>query len=113
MAASARRSGTVALVAVSLIVPPGPVAPGADGSGSGGVVEWSGMGATSGWRPPTWGVIGAGALIGGLVAWTTRPALALDDAAISFRYAERLATGKGLTYNDGEHVLGASSGLHT
>ncbi|MCU1371420.1 MAG: hypothetical protein JWO77_2614 [Ilumatobacteraceae bacterium] len=47
------------------------------------------------------------------MAWTTRPALALDDAAISFRYAERLATGRGLTYNDGEHVLGASSGLHT
>lgn len=48
-----------------------------------------------------------------MVAWATRPALALDDAAISFRYAERLAAGKGFAYNDGEHVLGASSALHT
>lgn len=73
----------------------------------------AGMGATSGWRPPTWSIIGLGALLGSAVAWATRPALALDDAAISFRYAERLAAGDGLTYNDGQHVLGASSGLHT
>lgn len=54
-----------------------------------------------------------GALAGAVVAWATRPVIALDDAAISFRYAERLATGQGLTYGDGAAVLGASSPLHT
>ena len=48
-----------------------------------------------------------------VAAWLTRPTLALDDAAISFRYAARLAEGAGFTYNDGAHVLGASSALHT
>ncbi len=41
-----------------------------------------------------------------------RPAIPLDDAAISFRYAERLATGRGFTYNDHERVLGASNPLY-
>jgi len=37
----------------------------------------------------------------------------LDDAAISFRYVERLTTGLGFTYNDHERVLGASNPLYT
>lgn len=65
--------------------------------------------------PPAWArallPLAAG-LAAGLVAWATRPAVALDDAAITFRYAERLATGRGLTYTDGSTVLGASSPLH-
>src|SRR5262249_44671181 len=36
-----------------------------------------------------------------------------DDAAITFRYAERLAAGHGFTYNDHERVQGASNPLYT
>src|SRR5215471_12147856 len=36
-----------------------------------------------------------------------------DDAAISFRYVERLVAGHGFTYNDHEHVQGASNPLYT
>lgn len=36
-----------------------------------------------------------------------------DDAYIIFRYAERLGTGKGFTYNDGERVLGVTTPLWT
>jgi hypothetical protein len=32
-----------------------------------------------------------------------------DDAFITFRYAERLATGDGFTFNDGERVLGTTT----
>jgi arabinofuranosyltransferase len=38
---------------------------------------------------------------------------AIDDAFITFRYAENLATGKGLVYNPGEHVEGTSAFLFT
>ena len=34
-----------------------------------------------------------------------------DDAYISFRYAENLAAGRGLVYNDGERVFGSSTPL--
>jgi hypothetical protein len=77
------------------------------------VLEWAGMASTRGWRPPTWAVLAAGSASAALISWATRPSIAADDAAVTFRYAERLATGDGLTYNDGERVLGASSGLHT
>jgi hypothetical protein len=33
----------------------------------------------------------------------------IDDAFITYRYAARLATGEGLTYNDGERVLGTTT----
>jgi hypothetical protein len=33
----------------------------------------------------------------------------VDDAFITYRYAARLATGHGLTYNDGERILGTST----
>lgn len=35
-----------------------------------------------------------------------------DDAYITYRYAERIATGKGFTYNDGERVLGVTTPLY-
>ena len=35
-----------------------------------------------------------------------------DDAAITMRYAQRAAAGRGLTYNDHERVLGASNPLY-
>jgi len=47
------------------------------------------------------------------LALATRPVMLVDDAAITFRYAERIAAGKGFTYNDHEHVLGASNPLYT
>ena len=40
------------------------------------------------------------------------PVLPWDDAYITFRYADRLATGAGLTYNDGERVFGSSTPLY-
>ena len=48
-----------------------------------------------------------------LVAWALRPHIALDDAAITFRYAERLASGAGFSYSDGQRLLGASNPLYT
>ncbi len=47
------------------------------------------------------------------LALATRPVMLVDDAAITFRYAERIAAGKGFTYNDHERVLGASNPLYT
>jgi hypothetical protein len=53
------------------------------------------------------------ALVAGLwLGITLRPVLHGDDAAITFRYAERLATGRGFTYNDHERVQGASNPLY-
>jgi len=36
-----------------------------------------------------------------------------DDAFITFRYAENIASGKGFVYNEGERVLGTSTPLYT
>ncbi|MGE5263332.1 MAG: hypothetical protein ACM3S0_08120, partial [Acidobacteriota bacterium] len=38
---------------------------------------------------------------------------AIDDAWITYRYAENLANGLGMVYNPGEHVLGTSTPLYT
>src|SRR5688572_8374570 len=38
--------------------------------------------------------------------------LPFDDAYISFRYAENLAAGRGLVYNEGERVFGSSTPLY-
>jgi len=49
-----------------------------------------------------------------LHAWAYRTLFlgnAVDDAYISFRYLENLATGHGLVYNPGEHVEGFSNPL--
>lgn len=37
----------------------------------------------------------------------------VDDAPITYRYAEHLAAGQGFTYNDGEFILGTSTPLYT
>lgn len=42
-----------------------------------------------------------------------RPNVMYDDAAITFRYVDRLTSGHGFTYNDHEHVLGTSNPLYT
>ena len=56
-------------------------------------------------------------MVAGLVALLTgvlrAPPAAPDDARLTFRYAARLATGHGYTFNDHEHVFGASNGLYT
>ena len=46
-----------------------------------------------------------------LLAWTRR--FIQDDAFISFRYADNLAHGKGLVWNEGERVAGYSNPLYT
>ena len=48
-----------------------------------------------------------------MVAIASRARFAPDDAALTFRYAERLAAGRGLSFNDHERVNGASNGLYT
>lgn len=52
-------------------------------------------------------------VMGGLlfVLWLRlhQPPNTVDDAYITFRYAHRLASGAGLTYNDGERVLGTTT----
>ena len=50
-------------------------------------------------------------LAAGVTAIVLQPVVLADDAAISLRYAARLADGAGLTYNDHERVLGASNPL--
>jgi arabinofuranosyltransferase len=37
----------------------------------------------------------------------------IDDAYITFRYAQNLVSGMGLVYNPGEHVLGTTTPLYT
>jgi hypothetical protein len=53
------------------------------------------------------------AVLAAAVAALVAPPTMGDDAAISFRYASRLAHGAGLTYNDHERVLGVSNTLYT
>ena len=48
-----------------------------------------------------------------VVGFALQPNVLVDDAAISFRYADRIVAGHGFTYNDHEHVLGASNPLWT
>lgn len=72
------------------------------------------------WRPAnldSWKKFGPFALIG--LALILRLYLFLsigytaDDALITFRYAENLASGHGFVYNAGEKVLGTTAFLHT
>lgn len=56
-------------------------------------------------------VAAASAALAWIVALRLRPPILCDDAAIALRYADRLATGRGWTYNDHELIFGASSPL--
>lgn len=47
------------------------------------------------------------------LSFLRRDELQCDDAFITFRYAENLATGRGLVFNSGERVEGYSNLLHT
>ena len=55
----------------------------------------------------------AAMVFGIIVALRAQPEVFADDAAITARYAERLATGHGWTYNDGDRTNGASAPLYT
>ena len=48
----------------------------------------------------------------GLFAWYWTP-YAIDDAWITYRYAEHIGSGQGFVYNPGERVLGTSTPLYT
>lgn len=47
-----------------------------------------------------------------IILWADGP-LDVDDAFITYRYAENLATGQGFVYNAGEQLLGTSTPLYT
>ncbi len=57
------------------------------------------------------GIAGLALLAFALESWRLRPQL--DDAYISYRYAQNLAEGLGLVYNAGEHVEGFTNLLWT
>jgi hypothetical protein len=65
--------------------------------------------------PPRWlfglwlAALGCGAI---LIPLRLGP-LFVDDAYISFRYAENIAVGQGFVYNPGEKILGTTSPLYT
>jgi hypothetical protein len=52
-------------------------------------------------------------VLAAVVGLALAPNVLVDDAAISFRYADRIVAGHGFTYNDHERVLGASNPLWT
>ena len=52
------------------------------------------------------------ALIYGVAVHFTNAVLPEDDGFITYRYVENLVAGKGLVYNPGEHVFGASNPLY-
>lgn len=56
---------------------------------------------------------GTTTLLALVVALRARPVVLVDDVGITARYAERLATGDGWTYNDGDRTNGASAPLYT
>ena len=60
-----------------------------------------------------WAVILAGAIVALVVAMRLRPDVLFDDAAITFRYAARIADGSGFTFNDADRTNGASAPFYT
>ena len=54
-----------------------------------------------------WVLLGVSIVFSILMSWHFFPSV-LDDPFIVFRYSERFLQGKGLTWNDGEHVEGYS-----
>lgn len=53
------------------------------------------------------------AAVAAVVAIRDQRLVLLDDAAITFRYADRIAGGEGFTYNPGDRTNGASAPLYT
>lgn len=48
-----------------------------------------------------------------VTAFIYKPQIMEDDAAITFRYANRIVEGKGFSYNNHEHLIGTSAPLYT
>lgn len=72
--------------------------------------------ATVGVRPTDPRLLGLVALalgLGVLLAVRDQRLVLFDDAAITFRYADRIAGGEGFTYNPGDRTNGASAPLYT
>jgi hypothetical protein len=64
--------------------------------------------------PLGWGSLAFATLVAFVYAWTADPGAFIgDDGGITLRYAERVATGQGFNYSDGQAVNGASSPLWT
>jgi hypothetical protein len=64
-----------------------------------------------------WQAVVAGVVLCAAAGWAiwvhfATAVLPFDDAYISYRYAENLAAGRGLVYNDGERVFGSSTPLY-
>jgi 4-amino-4-deoxy-L-arabinose transferase-like glycosyltransferase len=58
-------------------------------------------------------LVGLAVAVGFVIAIRNRRLVLYDDAAITLRYAARIAAGDGFTYNTGDHTLGASAPLYT
>lgn len=71
----------------------------------------TGSGEHRDWAAPA--LVAVAGVLGLLIALRVRPDTLYDDAAITFRYAARLADGLGFTYNDGDRTGGASAPLYT
>lgn len=68
-------------------------------------------GTTDGW-PSAIGLLSA--CVAALILYGVhKTPFGVDDAWITYRYAENLAAGQGFVYNAGEHVLGTSTPLYT
>lgn len=63
------------------------------------------------WRVPILVVVAT--LVGLAIGIRSRPRVFYDDAAITMRYASRIAEGQGWTYNPGDRTNGASAPLYT
>lgn len=64
---------------------------------------------TDAWLLTLCGVL---AMVAAVVAIRDQRLVLLDDAAITFRYADRIAGGQGFTYNPGDRTNGASAPLY-
>ena len=76
----------------------------------------SSQGVTLTAQSPTWRVQLFLVVVGGLACWLafkSYTGIQLEDALITFRYAENLASGRGFAYNPGENVLGTTTPLLT
>lgn len=63
--------------------------------------------------PNSWVLVIAVTSLGLILGLRDARAVLFDDAAITFRYAWRIAHGHGFTYNDGDRTNGASAPLYT
>lgn len=67
----------------------------------------------SAFAPPSWALVAFVTVVAFVLGVRDIRDVLFDDAAITFRYAWRLAHGHGFTYNDGDRTNGASAPLYT